>query len=91
MNRRELWVPREVWNLRGAVRELLDAHEAFDQATFYGTMGDINDAQGRMEVARRRTRLASLRLDGAMRDFQALDALLDEPDDGFNCEEEFHS
>lgn len=87
MNRRELWVPREVWGLRGAVAELLEAHDMFDQATFYGSMRDINAAQNRMEAARRRARRAKMRLDGAMKQFQALDALLDEPDESLGFEE----
>lgn len=74
-------VPREVWALKRALDDLLSAHEEFDCATFYGTASEMHGAQSKVDAARRRSKLAASRFEGAMREFASLGELLEGPDD----------
>lgn len=68
---------REILTLKSALDELLCAHEEFDAATFYGGTHDLHIAQLKIDAARRRARLVSGRFNNAIRDYQALENLLD--------------
>ena len=50
-------MPREIVTLKSALDELLAAHDEFDAASFYGTMGELHVAQLKVDAARRRARL----------------------------------
>ena len=70
-------MPREVITLKSALDELLEAHEEFDAAAFYGAAGDVHVAQMKVEAARRRARLVSGRFDHALGQFSSLEAMLE--------------
>lgn len=69
-------LPREILTLKSALDELLGAHEEFDAATFYGSTHELHIAQLKIDAARRRARLVSGRFDNAIRDYEALENLL---------------
>ena len=70
-------MPREVLTLKSALDELLEAHEEFDAATFYGGTHELHVAQLKIDAARRRARLVSGRFDHAVSEFSSLERMLD--------------
>lgn len=79
-------IPPEIGALKRALDSLLEAHEQFDRAAFYGGLSEMHDAQTKMDAARRRAKLASSRFDGALAQFQSLGGLLEGPDDAADLE-----
>ncbi len=70
-------MPREILTLKSALDELLEAHEEFDAAAFYGEVSDVTVAQMKVDAARRRARLISGRFEHAVTEFGALERMLD--------------
>ena len=75
-------MPREIMTLKSALDELLEAHEEFDAAAFYGEASDLHGAQMKVDAARRRARLVSGRFEHAISEYSALERMLDEPERG---------
>lgn len=70
-------MPREIVTLKSALDELLAAHDEFDAASFYGSMGELHVAQMKVDAARRRARLISGRFDHALDQYSTLEKLIE--------------